>query len=179
MKNAALQEVLDKQSVNDENALVNLPNHRYVMSLLKASLRLAKKKNKVLLVLYFSLNNLGQINDVYGKDVGDSVLEAVTERLAQAIQKGDHSLYLGGNKYLTFLSIKKEKLAEAELLIENLKRLITKPVNIGGYSLKMGVKLGIAAYPMQGDKAGVLLNIAEFKKHRVNQEPAERNETIA
>ena len=175
MNNAAFQEVSSEQSegvsknveLTNSAVLIGLPNYRYVMSLLKASLQLAKKEDKVLLVLYLSLNDLKQVNDIHGRTIGDEILTIIAERLERAMQKGDHSLYLGGNKYLIYLMTEKNNLNEAEKVIKELTLIVSKPINIDGFKLKTNVSLGVAAFPMHGNKAGVLLNIAEMKKRSI------------
>lgn len=157
----------DNAYLTNSRVFIGLPNYRYVMSLLNASLQLAKREKKVLLVLYFSLQGQEQVNNDYGNVIGDDALTVVAERLGDVAHKNHYSLYLGKNKYLVCIMKEKENLSEAGKFIEKLTLLVSKPIFIDEHTLNLGVSLGVAAYPMHGDKAGVLLDIAEMKKRTI------------
>lgn len=162
-------EAKDNAYLANHDALTLLPNRRYITELLEESLHIAKEKNRVLAVLFLDLNGFKQINDVYGHAVGDEVLIIVAKRLELAIRKGDNISRLGGDEYVVGLMMDKENLSEIKKMAMKLTTIIAEPMNIDGIQVKVGVSIGIAAYPIHGDKISVLMDIADKKMYKVKQ----------
>lgn len=159
----------DNAYIANHDALTKLPNRRYITELLEDSLQLAKEREKVLAILFLDLNGFKQVNDVYGHAVGDSVLVIVAKRLELAVRQGDNLSRLGGDEYLVSLMMDNENIADIERMAVKFTEIISKPMNIDGLRIKVGVSIGIAAYPMHGNKVGVLLDIADKKMYKVKQ----------
>ena len=162
-------EAKDNAYLANHDPLTDLPNRRYVTELLEESLKTAKQENKVLAILFLDLNGFKQVNDVYGHAVGDEVLKVVAKRLEFAVREGDSISRFAGDEFLVGLLMEKEGLSEVNIMSDKFTAIISKPMNIDGMSIKIGVSIGIAAYPMHGDKVNVLLNIADKKMYRIKK----------
>jgi diguanylate cyclase (GGDEF)-like protein len=158
-------EAKDNAYLANHDALTDLPNRRYMTELLNESLIAAKEKDKVLVVMFLDLNGFKQVNDIYGHAVGDEVLIIVARRLELAIRSGDHISRLGGDEYLLGLMMDKENLNEIEGMTAKFTDLISQPMNIEGLRIKIGVSVGIAAYPIHGNNIDVLLDIADKRMY--------------
>jgi len=162
-------EAKDNAYLANHDPLTDLPNRRYVTELLEASLEVAKKEDKVLAILFLDLNGFKQVNDVYGHAVGDEVLKIVAKRLEFAVREDDSISRLAGDEFLVALLMEKEGLSDVSKMSDKFTAMISKPMNIDGMSIKIGVSIGIAAYPMHGDKVNVLINIADTKMYRIKK----------
>ena len=176
------EEAKDNAYLANHDALTGLPNRRYITELLEKSLEKAQKENRVLAILFLDLNGFKQVNDIYGHAFGDEVLKIVAKRLELAIRQGDYLSRLGGDEYLISLMLNNENLSEVEVLAEKFTALITQPMNIDGMKIKIGASIGIAAYPMHGNKVSVLMDIADKKMYQIKgsrkQEEEEKKERV-
>ena len=163
-------EAKDNAYLANHDALTNLPNRRYATQLLDESLKTAKKEDKILAILFLDLNGFKQVNDAYGHAVGDEVLSVVAKRLEFAIREGDYLSRLAGDEFIVGLLMEKERISEVEKMSDKFTDVLSKPMNIDGVTLNVGVSIGIAAYPMHGDKINVLLDIADKKMYKIKKD---------
>jgi len=162
-------EAKDNAYLANHDALTLLPNRRYITGLLEESLQVAKETDRILAILFLDLNGFKKINDDYGHALGDEVLVIVAKRLELAIRKGDHISRLAGDEFLVGLMMDQENLSEIKKMATMFTAIISEPMNIHGTQVKVGVSIGIAAYPMHGDKISVLMDIADKKMYKVKQ----------
>ena len=162
-------EAKDNAYLANHDPLTDLPNRRYVTELLENSLEVAKQEGKILAILFLDLNGFKQVNDVYGHNVGDEVLKIVAKRLEFAVREGDSISRLAGDEFLVGLLMEEEGFSEVNIMSAKFTAMISKPMNIDGMSIKIGVSIGIAAYPMHGNKINVLINIADKKMYKTKK----------
>ena len=153
----------------NHDALTGLPNRRYITKQLEISLEEAKEKDKGLVILFIDLNGFKQINDIYGHAAGDEVLLIVAKRLELAVRRNDCLSRLGGDEYLIGFLIDKENQSEVKQMADNLTAIISAPMNVNGTRLKVGASVGIAAYPIHGNKVSVLMDIADKRMYQVKR----------
>lgn len=166
---AMTEEAKDNAHLANHDELTGLANRRYVTELLEKSLEFAKKKDKVLVIMFIDLNGFKQINDVYGHATGDDVLAIVARRLEFSVRKSDCLSRIGGDEYLIGLLIDKENYSEVESMAEKFSTIISEPMNVDGVRLQVGASVGIAAYPMHGDQIKTLMDIADSKMYQVKK----------
>lgn len=172
--NDKIIEAKDNAYLANHDALTELPNRRYITELLKESLEIAKAKDKILAILFFDLNGFKQVNDIYGHAVGDEVLVIVAKRLELATRKGDYISRLGGDEYLVGLLMDKTRASEVQNMADKFTAIVSEPMHIDGNLVKVGASIGIAAYPMHGDKVDVLIDIADKKMYKIKQGSEDR-----
>ena len=100
-------------------------------------------------VLYLDLDGFKLINDTKGHKVGDELLVEVGARLKKALRENDVVARLGGDEFGVLLrnEISTRSLsALAEKIIEAVK----KPYDIDGHIVCIGVSVGIAIAPQDG-----------------------------
>ena len=76
-------------------------------------------------VLYVDLDDFKTINDTYGHDVGDRVLEEVARRIESCLRSGDLAARLGGDEFAVLLNhVPDERTAQsvAQRITEALRR---------------------------------------------------------
>lgn len=161
------EEAKDNAHLANHDSLTGLPNRRYITELLEQSLIKAKEENRVLAIMFLDLNSFKQVNDVHGHSFGDEVLRIVAKRLELAIRHGDYLSRLGGDEYLISLLLEEENLSEVDELAEKFTKLVLQPMNINGTKIKIAASIGIAAYPIHGNKISTLLDIADKRMYKV------------
>lgn len=85
-------------SLTDE--LTGLPNRRAVFAKLPTLFADARNHMHHLLVAFIDLDGFKQINDLYGHKTGDEFLQAIGQRLQEAIRDNDVLGRLGGDEFI-------------------------------------------------------------------------------
>jgi diguanylate cyclase (GGDEF)-like protein/PAS domain S-box-containing protein len=96
-----IEEELRYQAFHD--CLTRLPNRRLLHDRLEQALRVSKRQNSYLAVLFLDLNKFKQLNDTYGHDVGDQLLVEVAGRLKLVVRDSDTVARLGGDEFVVVL----------------------------------------------------------------------------
>ncbi len=112
-------------------------------------------------VLLLDLDHFKVVNDTLGHPVGDKLLIEVGKRLGAAARSSDIVARLGGDEF----AIVERKIlgpAAAEALAQRLKTALTRPYLIDGHQILIGVSIGIACAPNDGDSAEKLLQAADI-----------------
>lgn len=159
LANIQLRERLQQQSVRDP--LTGLYNRRYLEESMQRELGRAKREQTSLSVIMLDLDHFKRINDQYGHSAGDKVLVAVSELLKSAMRGEDLICRFGGEEFTLILpgaafEIALQRAEQIRLSVEQLR------IDLGQESaLQVTSSLGIATYPIHGDDAQALLDLAD------------------
>jgi len=109
-------------------------------------------------VVAFDVMNLSNVNDSFGRHVGDLLLQRVAERFKHAIDDDERLGYLGGG---TFVMVR-----QLEVSADNVTALLEDTVfrdvfEIEGRAIRTSFKSGLAHYPADGEDASTLTQRAE------------------
>jgi len=169
----AAQRAEERNAMHD--ALTGLPNRRYLREWLGTALAGARRSGRQLCVLYFDLDGFKGVNDRFGHEAGDYVLETAASRLQGTLRASDFVARLGGDEFVAVLLDAKEP-PGAEALIDRLTETFRPPwipeLNEGD----MSVSIGKAVYPQDGTTVDTLLAAADHAMY-VAKERALRSGT--
>ena len=96
------------------------------------------------------LNGFKQINDSYGHDVGDDLLQHVAHNLKAAIRVPDTLARLGGDEFIVIvadLPVDKPVDHIVDSCVTRLSGALRKSVDINGNPLTVGGSIGVAVFP--------------------------------
>jgi diguanylate cyclase (GGDEF)-like protein len=97
----ALAEAYYELSIIDP--LTGLFNRRYSDNRLRSEMSRADRLGSSLMVLVFDLNDFKQVNDSYGHEAGDLVLQEFARSLARSTRGSDFAVRLGGDEFMVVL----------------------------------------------------------------------------
>ncbi len=98
-----LQRALQEQALRDP--LTGLFNRRYMESILLQELAKAQRKKKSLSVVMLDLDNLKEINDLFGHAAGgDRALQALADSIQALCRTGDTFCRYAGDEFIVILS---------------------------------------------------------------------------
>jgi diguanylate cyclase (GGDEF)-like protein/putative nucleotidyltransferase with HDIG domain len=169
IKNSILFEQTQSDSLTDP--LTGLPNTRYLFMQLTRELSRAERLQSEISLMVMDLDNFKEINDNHGHHVGDRALCEIARVLRTTIRPYDICVRYAGDEFIVVMSGCGSE--EAEQKREELQRSIdavffeARP----GKRLRIGVSIGTAVFPHDGDSYEQLLATADS---RMYQNKAER-----
>lgn len=153
-----LQDQLREQAIRD--GLTNLFNRRYFEETLPRELAQAGRNNQAVAVLLLDIDYFKRINDTYGHQAGDRVLQAFANLLCQYGQGGGIPCRYGGEEFALALPEMGTEMAyqRAEQIRRSFQDL---RVICDCLEIQATVSIGIALFPEDGTTSDDLLNKAD------------------
>jgi len=140
--------------------LTELPNLRVAIDRISEALKLAKRNNALVALMFIDLDGFKGVNDNYGHDAGDSVLKKVANRLNSCVRETDTVARIGGDEFVIVLS--EIKISDnAAAISEKVIQAVSQPITFQGLQLMVGASIGIALYPQNGNTPEQLLKQAD------------------
>jgi diguanylate cyclase (GGDEF)-like protein/PAS domain S-box-containing protein len=127
--------------------LTNLPNRRLLLDRLKHILDTSARHRRIGALLFIDLDNFKTLNDTYGHNHGDQLLQQVAQRLQKSVRKGDTLARFGGDEFIILLedlSINSlEAVTKAKATGEKILLLLGQPYLIDGNTHSSTPSIGI------------------------------------
>ncbi len=147
------------------DALSGLPNRAAFAAELERTIAEAgANKRGGFSILSVDVDHFKDVNDVFGHDIGDAVLQEIANRLVQAAD-GQFVARLGGDEFV-LICRGRAQLQVAAALAENVLSLVSREMLIKERSVLVGLSIGIAVFPADGADAASLLNHADAALYR-------------
>ncbi len=123
--------------------LTELPNRRYATTRLEQEWAAAERLERPLCVVAIDIDHFKRINDEFGHDVGDLVLQSTAQALRSRTRRGDVVCRLGGEEFLV-INVNSD-LRGAWKCAERLRLAVeTNLIRAGGFEGHVTVSLGVA-----------------------------------
>lgn len=145
--------------------LTDLPNRTLINRRIKKAVEKAKLNEQGLAILFMDLDHFKEVNDTLGHPVGDLLLQAVGQRLKTRLREQDTLGRLGGDEFLAILDHSANTEATGTVAQKIIHSLV-QPFHIEGNPIQIGVSIGIAIYPKDGDTADELIKNADIAMYR-------------
>ena len=105
--------------------------------------------NRCLAVLFLDLDDFKIINDTFGHDAGDRVLQSISTRLLSALRESDTAARLGGDEFAVLLEDVANETAVSEI-VADLLEAISAPLWLDGKEVSVECSIGIAVVNSTG-----------------------------
>jgi diguanylate cyclase (GGDEF)-like protein/PAS domain S-box-containing protein len=152
------EELVTRMSLHD--GLTGLPNRAMFMDRLRQTLRLAQTTREPAAIYFIDLDKFKDVNDAYGHEVGDKVLQEAASRLAACVRRSDTVARLGGDEFVA-LTPGIGAAAQAGQVAGKMVAVLHKPFSVQGLLCRIGASVGVALFPEDGVHAGELLRRAD------------------
>ena len=130
------------------DALTNINNNRSYQEHME---ELSKKKLPYGLI-FMDLNDFKQVNDTYGHEAGDTLLNIVAKRLQNSIREKDKAFRIGGDEFVVVIHGTHDK-QFYEGVIDRMRNNVARDVTLNnGIILKVSISAGFARCPEDGSK---------------------------
>ncbi|MFW6378192.1 MAG: diguanylate cyclase domain-containing protein, partial [Bacillota bacterium] len=153
----------------NHDKLTGLANRKYFVERFKNLKKKADQSGNNIGLIFIDIDKFKKINDNYGHDIGDRVLESIASRMENNLKEEDLIARLGGDEFLIALS----ELDDKNKITEVSKRLIDE---INGFIViddkKIGVSVsaGISFYPEDSIELDNLIKDADSAMYKAKNQ---------
>jgi diguanylate cyclase (GGDEF)-like protein len=138
--------------------------HKLSQCILKAS----SSKDQLLAVLFLDLDGFKVINDSYGHEMGDWLLNQVGQRLRRCLRGDDMLARFGGDEFCIILNHAANR-PKVKMVATRILKSISDPYIRDGISMRVGASIGISIYSLGMDDSEILLKEADAAMYAVKQ----------
>ncbi|MBK8182488.1 MAG: EAL domain-containing protein [Candidatus Competibacteraceae bacterium] len=142
------------------DALTGLPNRTLLLDRLSQAIHAAHRKHHCVGVLFLDLDHFKAVNDSLGHDIGDQLLQVVTERLRGSIRQEDTLARHGGDEFILVLPDIIEP-ATAGRVAAHLLQALRAPFVLDGHLLNINASIGVSIYPLDSTDLMTLIRCAD------------------
>ena len=165
--NASLHAAVSHQARSD--ILTALPNRRALDEHLENAITQSTRSGNPFSVVMMDLDGFKSINDTYGHEVGDGVLQQVANLMEKSLRSTDFLARYGGDEWTLVLN--ETNLTQAQVVIQKIqdglqKNSIELP---DGKTTFIGISGGLALYPLHAESAPGLIRAADEALYRAKK----------
>ncbi|NJL87052.1 MAG: GGDEF domain-containing protein [Leptolyngbyaceae cyanobacterium SM1_1_3] len=123
-----------------------MANRRYLLELAAKEFERAKRYRRSLALVMIDIDHFKMVNDNYGHQVGDLVLQKMASAAVTTLRRGDTLGRFGGEEFIALLP--ETALPEAQEVAERLRQTIANlAIAVSSkHSLQITVSLGLSIY---------------------------------
>ncbi len=148
------------EKLSNFDLLTLLPNRALLEDRIKNAIAHAQQHQRFIGVLFLNLDHFSVINEMFGHAGGDEMLKIIAQRLVQAVPSDATVSRLSGDTFVIALpDLNSDK--EINRLTESISQKLSQPVNFGKQNIEVGMRMGIAVYPTDGEDVFTLLKRAD------------------
>jgi diguanylate cyclase (GGDEF)-like protein len=161
---AAVEQEKGSRSAALHDKLTTLPNRVLFKDRLEHGIAQAKRHRWILAVMFVDLDKFKNINDTYGHQAGDAVLQTVAMRLKHSTRNDDTISRFGGDEFLCVLTQLHEQ-NEIAMIAAKILKAIQAPcdMRVGDVIVNpcLEASIGISVFPKDGTSAAALIKRAD------------------
>lgn len=158
---------LDKMAHIDK--LTELPNRNLFFDRLNFVIALSRRQNLRFALFYIDLDGFKNVNDTYGHDAGDIVLQEAARRFKLCVRESDTVSRMGGDEFTIILN-HVNQINGANIVAEKIMKEFGLPFCMpGNTACKIGLSIGVSFYPDDTLISEHLLNAANTAMYAVKK----------
>ena len=143
------------------DALTGLANRALLLQRLARDLEAAAGRSNYLALVVFDIDRFENINDSFGRHVGDQVLKTLVGRLMQCLGDPGRSARVGPDEIVAIIPEARSENDVARAVIDWSSRIFSDPFHTHAAELRLSGKAGIAMFPADGADPETLLKHAQ------------------
>jgi len=150
--------------------LTGLPNRRLLLERMKHSIQVGKREGTQMAVMMLDLDRFKAINDNYGHQTGDELLQQVATRITNRLRDTDMVARLGGDEFIVLLdniTFPEDVARIAETIIADL----SNPFALSQTgNAQIGTSIGISLFPQHGNVPEILMDNADTALYKAKND---------
>jgi diguanylate cyclase (GGDEF)-like protein len=157
------QQLLTHRSLHDP--LTELPNRMLFLDRLDHSLAEAVRSGRRIAVYFIDIDGFKRVNDTFGHQAGDELLQEVAARLSAVVRPGDTVARFAGDEFL-MLTVGNEDEPPVALADRVLASLLDPPMQVWGETVTASMGVAVSG---EGDQPEQLLHEADSAMYRAKR----------
>ncbi|OZI42037.1 hypothetical protein CEK29_13170 [Bordetella genomosp. 5] len=141
------------------DALTKLPNRALLEERMKQAIERARDTRGHFAVLFLDLDGFKAVNDAFGHQAGDLLLQTMADRIKEGLRAQDCVARLGGDEFVVLADVVEP--TDAANLAERLIDILGQPAEVLGQEVAVAASVGISIYPNDARDQHVLLTNAD------------------
>ncbi|OES45499.1 sensor domain-containing diguanylate cyclase [Domibacillus iocasae] len=149
------------------DTLTGLPNRRLFEEHLQRAVLDKPAEPKVTAVMFIDLDGFKQVNDLYGHDAGDTLLNMIAEKLTIAVRKSDVVARLAGDEFTILLTDieKRDVIGIAKRILD----MLGLPFSIKNKSIRITPSIGISFHLHEREDGHSLIRKADTAMYQAKR----------
>jgi diguanylate cyclase (GGDEF)-like protein/PAS domain S-box-containing protein len=144
--------------------LTGLPNRHLLYNRLDQQLTKAQQEHCSFALVLVDINDFKQINDRFGHDFGDQLLELFGARLNSCVTPDDTVCRYGGDEFVLLLREEAANIGFAWIK-GRIDHAMQRPLVVGGYHIDVSCSVGVSVYPADGVDRPTLFRKADMEMY--------------
>jgi diguanylate cyclase len=145
--------------------LTGLPNRILFLDRFAQALSRAERSQMQLTLFYLDVDDFKKVNDSFGYESGDRLIEMLAERILSCIRSCDSAARISGDEFAILLD-QSENASEIATIAQRLADAIAQPFALAGHQVSINCSIGIAVYPQAGRDIDALLKAADLARQK-------------
>ena len=152
------------------DSLTRLPNRELFYDRMRQEIAYAKREQKKFALMFLDLDNFKKVNNKFGHDIGDQLLQKVAKKLNELLREADTICRLGGDEFIILLPRLAQPRENAVDVARKILHSLGEPFLIKDNQIYVNISIGIALYPDDGEKEEVLIKSADKAMYTAKKE---------
>jgi diguanylate cyclase (GGDEF)-like protein len=150
--------------------LTQLPNRRLLIDRMQQAMAACARGGRRCALFLLDLDNFKELNDTFGHDHGDLLLQQTAERLNACIRDVDTAARLGGDEFVVMLTDLAADITEATrqatAVGEKILATLNRPYDLCGDEYHCTPSIGITLFADQSSSVDELLKQADMAMYQ-------------
>src|SRR5258708_2755304 len=150
------------------DVLTGLPNRALFKDRLTIALNYAHRAGNQLAVLCLDLDSFNVVNEAFGREGGDLLLQEIAKRLNSCVREEDSVARVGDDEF-TLLLMRPANVGDVTQVARKILQTVPQPISVDGHQFNITTSIGIAFYPQDGGDAESLLKNADTALYQAKE----------
>ena len=156
------------------DSLTSLPNRRYFFKYLENAIRENGILNHKFAIVFLDIKGFKFINDFYGNETGDFVLQTIANRIKKVSLNNTFIARIGADQFVILVNNFKNKV-EIQKYVNYFVNLLEDPIKFEGYFIEISLLAGVSIFPNDGKNKDELLQAADLALYELKNENIKEN----
>ncbi len=152
----------------NHDPVTNLPNRLLMNDRLRQMMLSAQRNNSVVAVVLLDLDHFKLINDTFGHNRGDQLLQTVAHRMQECLRDADTVARLGGDEFVLLLSGEGRGEAMSQVT-QRVLESVSQPWHVEERELSVSCSMGVSVFPRDGRDVQTLLKNADTAMYQAKE----------